>query len=139
MDKFDQLILQQLQQDARQAVAQIAETIGLSRSAVSDRIKRMEDKGIIAGYRVVLAQDPQASVCAYLEVQHQAARCADLIPWLQQFPEIKRCQGISGEIDLLLYVEAATMSRLHTIREALDAQPDIRRVRTHMVLSHWIG
>ncbi len=140
MDKFDQLIIEQLQQDVRRPIARIAQAVNLSRSAVSERIRRLEQQGVITGYQLLLgSQAPQAVVAAYFEVQHKSARCADLIPWLAQYSEIKRCNGISGDVDLMIYVEAASMPRLHQIREELDAHPDIVRVRTHMVLSHWIG
>lgn len=140
MDKFDQLIIDQLLQDARRPIAHIAQAVNLSRSAVSERIKRLEQQGIIRGYQLLLGPEPQQSViAAYFEVQHKSARCADLVPWLRQYSEIKRCNGISGEVDLMIYLEAASMSRLHQIREELDAHPDIVRERTHMVLSHWIG
>jgi len=140
VDKFDQLIIEQLQQDVRRPIARIAQAVNLSRSAVSERIRRLEQQGVIKGYQLLLgSQAPQAVVAAYFEVQHKSARCADLIPWLAQYSEIKRCNGISGDVDLMIYVEAASMPRLHQIREELDAHPDIVRVRTHMVLSHWIG
>ena len=53
MDGFDKKILEQLQLNARQSVSVIAESVSLSRSAVSERIKRMEDSGEILGYQVV--------------------------------------------------------------------------------------
>lgn len=140
MDKFDQRIIEQLQQDVRRPVAHIAQAVNLSRSAVRERIKRLEQQGVIQGYQLVLGQtNQQPVIAAYFEVQHKSARCADLIPWLRQYSEIKRCNGISGDVDLMIYLEAASMPRLHQIREELDAHPDVVRVRTHMVLSHWIG
>ncbi len=53
MDKFDQAIINLLRQNARQSVSFIAEQVNLSRSAVSDRIKKLEQTGIIRGYQVL--------------------------------------------------------------------------------------
>ena len=55
-DKFDQLIIKALQQDARQPVSAIAEQVNLSRSAVSERLKRLEQSGEIVGYQVEIGR-----------------------------------------------------------------------------------
>lgn len=139
LDKFDQLIIQALQQDARQTVSAIAAAVNLSRSAVSERLKRLEQNGVIRGYQVLLQQQNSNLVSAYFAIEHRSARCAEIIPKLQSIPEIRRCHGISGETDLMLFVEAASMARLHQIRELLDADPAIEKITTHMVLSEWIN
>ncbi len=147
MDKFDQSILQLLAQNARTTVSELATQVHLSRSAVSERIKKLEQQGIIRGYQLVLgplgradAETPQpAAISAYLEIQHTAASCQQLVPVLLQIPEILSCRGISGEVDLMLYLEAGSMARLHQIREQIDAMPEVQRVRTHMVLSEWFN
>ncbi len=137
MDKFDQQILQQLRQNARQSVSDIAATVHLSRSAVTERIRKLEQQKVILGYQVVLRAAAETKVRAYFELQHKAARCQELIPFLRSFSELKSCHGISGEVDLMLFVEADSMERLHQIREQIDAHPDIVRIRTHMVMSQW--
>ncbi|MDZ7868249.1 MAG: Lrp/AsnC family transcriptional regulator [Rheinheimera sp.] len=137
MDKFDQQILQQLRQNARQSVSNIAAAVHLSRSAVTERIRKLEQQKVILGYQVVLRAATEAKVRAYFELQHKAARCQELIPFLRSFSELKSCHGISGEVDLMLFVEADSMERLHQIREQIDAHPDILRIRTHMVMSQW--
>jgi len=137
VDKFDQQILQLLRQNARQSVSDIAAAVHLSRSAVTERIRKLEQQKVILGYQVVLRSPMEAKVRAYFELQHKAARCQELIPFLRSFSELKTCHGISGEVDLMLFVEADSMERLHQIREQIDAHPDIVRIRTHMILSQW--
>ncbi|HCU64280.1 MAG TPA: AsnC family transcriptional regulator [Rheinheimera sp.] len=139
LDKFDQQIIAALQQDARQSVSAIASSIHLSRSAVSERLKRLEQSGVIRGYQVLLQPAAGALVSAYFAIEHNSARCADIIPKLLQIPEIRRCHGISGETDLMVFVEAPSVARLHQIRELLDAEPAVVRITTHMVLSEWIN
>lgn len=70
MDKFDQLIIQALLQDARQSVSAIAEQVCLSRSAVAERLKRLEANGDIRGYQVLLRRSASQPVAAYFEIQH---------------------------------------------------------------------
>lgn len=138
-DKFDQLIIKALQVDARQSVSAIAEQVNLSRSAVSERLKRLEQSGEIRGYQVLLGNNTTAGVAAYFDIQHNSARCADVIPALNAIPEVRRCHGISGETDLIVYVQANSVARLHQIREQLDAHPAIVKIKTHIVLSEWIN
>jgi Lrp/AsnC family leucine-responsive transcriptional regulator len=138
-DKFDQLIIKALQVDARQSVSAIADQVNLSRSAVSERLKRLEQSGEIRGYQVLLGNVTSSGVAAYFDIQHNSARCADVIPVLTAIPEIRRCHGISGETDLIVYVQADSVARLHQIREQLDAHPAIVRIKTHIVLSEWIN
>ena len=115
MDKFDQQILQQLRQNARQSISDIAAAVHLSRSAVTERIRKLEQQKVILGYQVVLQSGAEAKVRAYFELQHKAARCQELIPFLRSFAELKSCHGISGEVDLMLLVEADSMARLYQI------------------------
>ncbi|QIR15879.1 Lrp/AsnC family transcriptional regulator [Shewanella aestuarii] len=158
MDKFDKAIINQLRHNARQSVSTIAEQVNLSRSAVTDRIKKLESNRVIRGYLVLLSESQKAVVSAYFEIQHQCARCADVVHVFHTIPEIISCHGITGEMDLLVYVRCESMQRLHEIREHIDAQDDIIKVnspatslrsdhqvfstdsiKTHVVLSEWIN
>ncbi|NRD75728.1 Lrp/AsnC family transcriptional regulator [Shewanella sp. VB17] len=139
MDKFDKAIIGCLRQDARQSVSHIAGTVNLSRSAVSERIKKLEQQGIIRGYQVLLSESQKEGVSAYFEIQHQRPRCADVVHVFQAIPEVITCRGITGDMDLLVYVQANSMKRLHEIRENIEVQTDIIKIKTHVVMSEWIG
>lgn len=76
---------------------------------------------------------------AYFEIQHRCARCAEVIHIFTTIPEVITCQGITGDMDLLVYVHANSMQRLHEIREFIDAQADIVKIKTHVVMSEWIN
>ena len=138
MDKFDQAIMKQLRENARISASELAQKVNLSRSAVSERIKKLERQGIIKGYQVILSESQKEGVQAYFEIQHKCARCAEVVPIFRQFPEIISCHGITGDMDLLVYVKADSMRRIHEIREFIDHQPDIVKIKTHVVLSEWI-
>lgn len=138
MDKFDQLIIDALRDNARASISSIAEKVSLSRSSVTERIKKMENQKVIKGYQVLLTESQKNGVSVYFEIQHQCARCADVIPILKRFPEITSCHGITGDMDLLVYLTADSMQRVHQIRETLDAVTDIVKIKTHVVMSEWI-
>ncbi|MEW6983178.1 Lrp/AsnC family transcriptional regulator [Colwelliaceae bacterium 6471] len=138
MDKFDHAIIAQLRKNARVSVSNIAEQVNLSRSSVSDRIKKLESTGVIRGYQVVLSESQTEGVSVYFEIQHRCSKCAEIIPVFQTIPEVITCNGISGDMDLLVYVKAESMRRIHEIREFLDIQNDIIKIKTHVVMSKWI-
>ncbi len=140
MDGFDQKIIAALRANARQSVSRIAEQVNLSRSAVSERIRRLEEQGEILGYQVLLAPqtDSRHPVKAYFEITQRGYQCETIAALLLQLPEVKHCHGTSGEVDLLVYLEVAHMQRLHEIRHTIDRQlPENVRVTTHIVMQEW--
>lgn len=137
MDKFDQQILALLRNDARMPVAAIARAVNLSRTAVGERIRQLEQQGIILGYHAQVANAQPGAVRAFLELFYNDSRCELYVDQIRTFPEVKRCCGISGETDMLVYVEAATMERLIEIRAAIEAFPKMQRVKTHIVMKEW--
>lgn len=138
MDKFDQAIIAELRLDARASISLISERVSLSRSAVSERIKKLENAGVIRGYQVLLSESQKEGVSVYFEIQHQCAKCSDVVPLFHRIPEVITCNGITGEMDLLVYVESESMQRIHEIREYIDRQENILKIKTHVVMSKWI-
>lgn len=137
VDKFDRQILTLLRSDARTSVSQIAREINLSRSAVSERIRYLEESGVIRGYHAQVAEPGEGGVRAYLELFYQNARCQDYVERMREYPEIRHCSGISGETDMLVLVEAPSMARLSEVRAAIEAFPQMQRVKTHVVVQDW--
>lgn len=136
MDKFDKAIISELRQNARKSISFIAEQVNLSRSAVTDRIKKLQQTGVIRGYQVLLSESQKQGVSAYFEIQHH---CTEVTHIFTPIPEVITCQGITGDMDLLVYVHASSMQRLHEIREFIDAQADIVKIKTHVVINEWIN
>ena len=97
LDRYDNLIIEQLSLDARQSVSSIAEQVNLSRTAVSERIRKMEAQGTIKGYQVLLSESQKQEVSAFLEVKHIYARCSEVAHVFKAIPEVKTCHGISGQ------------------------------------------
>ncbi|MBS99911.1 MAG: AsnC family transcriptional regulator [Oceanospirillaceae bacterium] len=137
MDKFDQQILALLRRDARMAVTAIAREVNLSRTAVSDRIRQLETRGIIRGYHADVCDGEVPVVRAYLELFYNESRCETYVDKIRAFPEVKRCCGISGDTDMLVYLETASMDRLLEIRAAFENFHKMVRVKTHIVLKEW--
>ncbi|MDZ4321696.1 MAG: Lrp/AsnC family transcriptional regulator [Phenylobacterium sp.] len=79
MDDLDQHLLARLQENARAPVAELARSLGLSRTTVQSRIARLERRGVIAGYAVRTSQaHEQGQIHAFvmLTVHHEAGGCS---------------------------------------------------------------
>jgi DNA-binding Lrp family transcriptional regulator len=137
VDKFDQQILALLRADARVPVSQIARAVNLSRSAVSERIRQLEQRGIISGYHAQVAPPADAGIKAYLELFYQGGRCENSVERMRSFSEVRRCSGISGETDMLVYIEAPSMQRFSEIRGEIENYPGMQKVKTHVVVKDW--
>lgn len=137
MDKFDHQILALLRADARTPVSQIARAVNLSRSAVSERIRQLEESGIIRGYHAEVCLPGSGEVKAFFELFYLGRRCEDYVERMRAIPEVRRCSGISGETDMLVYIEAASMARLSEVRAQIETFPHMQRVKTHMVVQDW--
>jgi DNA-binding Lrp family transcriptional regulator len=137
VDKFDRQILALLRSDARTSVSQIAREVNLSRSAVSERIRYLENSGVIRGYHAQVAEPGEAGVKAFLELFYQGRRCEDYVERMRALPEVRHCSGISGETDMLVLVEAPSMARLSEVRGAIEAFPGMQKVKTHVVVKDW--
>ncbi|WDY54612.1 Lrp/AsnC family transcriptional regulator [Vibrio fluvialis] len=144
MDKFDNQIIDLLRRDARMSVSDIAREVSLSRSAVTARIKKLEQDKVILGYHAQVAQpEKNNNVCAYFALKfdtlaslHSCERYAEK---LYQIPGIKWCHAISGETDLMLYVEVESMAELNAIRDELQLNPQLRNLMTHAVLKEFFN
>ncbi|SHO58629.1 Lrp/AsnC family transcriptional regulator [Vibrio quintilis] len=141
MDKFDQHIIQILKADARCSVSEIAKQVNLSRSAVTARIRKLEEDRVITGYhaQVSLSQESPAQICAYLALKFDTSSsgihdCTTYANSLSLIDGIQWCHGISGETDLMLYVQVANMGRLKEIIDTIYTYPHLRQLVTHTVI-----
>ena len=134
MDRYDKNIIALLIEDARQSVSDISRKVNLSRSAVTERIKRLEEKGIINGYHASVLMDATSSVAAYFSLTFRPIQRDLIEPLVKALPEIRSAHFISGDLDLILLVEAENMARLTAIRVEMDSWPYIEKVTTHLCL-----
>lgn len=139
MDETDRRIIAELRRDARQSTTRIAAKIGVARTTAHERISRMEERGVIAGYSVVLKDaedDPKVQIVVLLEVQQQETR--QIIQRLETYPEIKLCLSINGEFDLLLNADAPRIEDLDILVDELAAIPGVVRTNTSIVFGRRI-
>lgn len=138
LDERDRQILALVQTDAKLPQAEIARRVGLSTAAVHERLKKLENAGIIRRY--VALVDPQAvgaSVTAYIEIFIEHPRYeAEFVVRALELDEVQECHHITGEFSLLLKVRVAGMEALRELLlQQLNVMKGVRQTRTIMVLS----
>jgi DNA-binding Lrp family transcriptional regulator len=113
LDAKDLAILQILQQNARATVKEIAEKIHLSTTPVHERIKRLEETGVIKQYATLLDHTKVRKglmvICYVSLKQHNKNAGAKFIKSIQEMNEVIECYNISGEFDFMLKVVAESM------------------------------
>lgn len=139
MDRFDEKIIELLRENARQSVSSIAEKVNLSRSAVTDRIRKLEETGIIRGYQVLLNSGAQDDVTVYLEISYNNTQCEEIARQLRRIPEIKVCHGVAGDTDMMLTVKAKSMDRIQQVRNTISNIEGVGHIKTHVVLMEFIN
>jgi Lrp/AsnC family leucine-responsive transcriptional regulator len=124
MEPLDRRILSLLARDGRMSYTDIGKETGLSTSAAQQRVRRLEQRGAIKGYRAVLdpAQLGQL-VTAFVAIKPFDPSQADDAPdRLQHIDEIISCYSVAGEPSYLLKVQVATMSALESLLARIRAE-----------------
>ena len=137
LDHIDIKLLGELQEHGRITNVELAQRVGLTAPPCLRRVRSLEEDGVIRGYHAQVAAPGEGGVKAFLELFYQNARCQDYVERMREYPEIRHCSGISGETDMLVLVEAPSMARLSEVRAAIEAFPQMQRVKTHIVVQDW--
>ena len=136
LDELDGRILALLEANGRESATKLAAKVGLSRSAVQERVARLERDGIIQGYTIRRGSDgPPTGVDAYLFVRLEGPACPRVAPLVRELPEVLSIESLAGELDMLIRVRVPDMTALNTLRERVAHLPEVRTVTTAPVLA----
>jgi Lrp/AsnC family transcriptional regulator, leucine-responsive regulatory protein len=138
MDTIDAKALRVLQATGRESWAALGETLGMTGPAAADRVRRLEERGVIRGYTAVV--DPQAvgvGLAAFVAVSLERPKDrARFLALVASLPEIQDCHHVAGDDDFLLKIrcrDTADLERLLT--HELKGLTGVARTRTTVVLS----
>ena len=133
---LDDALLQHLKQNARVTIARLSRLLGVSRSTVTDRIERLEQRGIIRGYTVVLGDEAgRRRVRAHIMVNVSAGLAGSLVRELQRMPSILRAYAVSGIYDLIVVAEADSTEELDEVLDRVREMDGVESTLTSVVLS----
>ena len=139
LDKFDRKLLSLLQEDARLTNSDLSERVNLSPSQCSRRRQRLEEEGLIRGYRAVLDRERLGfslvnivSVTLATHNRDNARRFAEL---LARLPEVQEAHALTGEMDYILKVVTPDLKSLSEfVNDVLLPHESVQHVKTAIVL-----
>jgi Lrp/AsnC family leucine-responsive transcriptional regulator len=133
LDSTDWRILDELQRDGRLSYNQLAKRVNLSSPAVAERVRRLEESGVIAGYQAQV--DPAKAgfpLTAFVQMRCTPGRCLLKTTTADDLPEVVEVHKLSGAICSMLKVRVASMVHLEALFERIGEHGEIN---THIVLS----
>jgi Lrp/AsnC family leucine-responsive transcriptional regulator len=119
LDERGWKILDALQADARLSFSALGRRVGLSAPAAAERLRRLEDAGIIRGYRVDLALDRLFPVTAMIRISAPEENCVRLASRAQELEEVVEAYRVTGADRLMIKVVARSVEHLDAILRQL--------------------
>ncbi|HWV48526.1 MAG TPA: Lrp/AsnC family transcriptional regulator [Microbacterium sp.] len=134
-DAVDRAIIAEVSRDARATLAQLSEAVGLGTSAVQSRLKRLESRGIITGYRALVdAEQVGKPLSAFIEITPLDPAQPDNAPeLLEHLTAIEACHSIAGAASYMLFVRVPTPRALEELVRDIRLAANVS-TRTTVVL-----
>ena len=137
IDGLNWEILNYLQEDARASLASIGRRVGLTPPAVAERVKKMEDAGIIEGYFAKVSHTQLGhQLKAIIMLKAFLGKLKPFLEKVKSFDEIVNCYRITGNENIIMEVILRDQSHLEQFIDELIIYGECR---THIVLSNVIG
>ena len=138
LDAADIRILNAIQKHGRLSKTKLAEIVNLSPTPCWARLKKLEEAGFIKGYRALLDEKMLGYEVAVFAMVHLASQAEADLTAFEDFvrgqPLVRECWMLSGEIDFVLKCVAPDLKTFQAFVEQLTAAPQVRNVKTSLVL-----
>ena len=120
MDSFGRSLLKELQENARISVAELARRVGLSPTATAERMKQMEEIGIVRGYTIEMDREALGlEVLAFIRMTCEGQHYFRLMEFIDTLEEVRECHHLTGGDAFLLKITTTSMAALEALIEAL--------------------
>ena len=139
IDKIDKKILDILQQDGRSSASNIANEIDISITTVTDRIKKLQDSGIIKGIHAVLDPKPLGlDVAAIITlISESSLHYKEVTKAAEKTPEVLQCLATTGKGSHMLFVVTHNSSTLEELLRKIQSWSGVIRTETQIILSDY--
>ncbi|WP_321446868.1 Lrp/AsnC family transcriptional regulator [uncultured Cohaesibacter sp.] len=134
MDKTDKRILAILERNGRISAAELGRQIGLSRTAVQDRMTRLEAEGTIISYGARIASTHNELIRAILFVTISVRPCDEALNWLAQQEGVQEVLSLSGEIDAIVKCAVPDVESLSRLNDRIGANKLISSSNSNIIL-----
>ncbi|HEY7349968.1 MAG TPA: Lrp/AsnC family transcriptional regulator [Ktedonobacterales bacterium] len=126
-------ILCALQEDARLSFSELGRRVGLSAPAVAERVRKLEEAGIIAGYHArVCPEKIGYALMAFIRVESPSEKCPIVSAFIADLPEVLECHRVTGSDSFILKVIVVSVAHLEAL---LDRLMPYGQLTTSVVLS----
>jgi len=137
MDSIDRRLVIRLQYAGRETWAKLGETLGLTGPAVAERVRKLQQVGVLKGFAGLVNPDAVgAVVTAFVGVSMERPALREaFLKRVTVIPEVQECHAVTGEDDFLLKIRARNPLDLdRVVSEELKGTPGVVRTRTTVVL-----
>lgn len=136
MHPIDWQIISILQEDGKTTYGELAKRVGLSQAAAHERVKKLEARGVIKGYRAVVDADALGyGVVAFVFVDNAAFDVPDFTQRLEAIPNVLECHAVAGEWAYLLKIRAESTADLERVLHLIRKVDDVNRTQSVIGLS----
>ena len=137
LDEIDVAILNHLQDNGRAQRNKIAELVKLSVPSVSERMKKLEERGLIKGYHAILNdRDFNFDITAFLFVQVDGSEnYPEFVRKVTNEPEVLECHSITGDGSHLLKIRTKNTSSFESLLSTIQSWDCVDKTRSNLVLS----
>ncbi|HIF88314.1 MAG TPA: winged helix-turn-helix transcriptional regulator [Candidatus Thioglobus sp.] len=139
LDNYDHKILKLLQSDGRMTITELSNQIGLSKTPCLNRVRKLETKGYIRGYRALINHDlVNDNHIAFVQIKMDNTKTQALNAFnaaIMEIPEVVQCHMIASHFDYLLKVRTNNMeSYRKVLGEKISALPHVQSSSTFVVM-----
>lgn len=136
MDDLDRQLIAWLRKDARTPIATLATRLGVSRGTVGNRLRKLEDEGVIVGYSLRLRPDAQPDrIRAWMGVRVDGNHTRAVVASLLGEPGVESLHDTNGRWDLLAELRADSMAELSQLLERIRLTKGIAHTETSILLA----
>lgn len=136
LTRKDEDLIALLKLNAREPVASLARKLGLSRTTVQDRLKRLEEQKIIEGYSVKLSsQVDRGGIRAYVSLEVEPRRAVDVNGALAAIPQIEALYSVSGKFDIIALVLTRSAEDIDRLLDEIGQISGVTRTESAVILS----
>jgi DNA-binding Lrp family transcriptional regulator len=136
MTAKDEELLGLLKVNAREPVASLARKLGVSRTTVQDRIKKLEETGVIGGYAVRLGKGARVpGISALVTIYAEPRQAADVTKAVTLLSQVETLHTVSGKFDLVAIVKAPSSEEMDKVLDRISDIKGVTDIETAVILS----
>ena len=140
VDELDGRLMAAISSNPRIGIQELSNRLGVTRATVYSRLEKLETAGVLTGFGpdVDFAKLGHG-VTAFITIELQQGRFNDVVPVLEDMPQVIEAHALAGEGDIICRVAARSTDHLMEVVQSILSTPGVRRSRTAISLEQFIS